>query len=91
MQQSDFILRLMEVGDKHPYKRINLGTHNGEFHADELLATAVLVHELKPMGYDVHIVRSRDIDYLNETCALVYDVGGGRYDRGARIFLRCCL
>lgn len=84
MQQSDLILRLMEVGDKHPYKRINLGTHNGEFHADELLATAVLTHELKPLGYDVHIVRSRDIDYLNETCAVVYDVGGGRYDHHDR-------
>lgn len=80
MEHSDLILRLKEVGDRHPYKRINLGTHNGEFHADELLATAVLMHELKPMGYDVHIVRSRDIDYLNETCAVVYDVGGGKYD-----------
>lgn len=51
-----------------------LGTHNGKFHADEVIATVIL-KEL----YDVEITRTRDINLLN-TLDIVYDVGGKEFD-----------
>lgn len=51
-----------------------LGTHNGKFHADEVIATAIL-KEL----FEVEIIRTRDINLLN-TLDIVYDVGGGEFD-----------
>ena len=79
MEHSDLIKHLMECGDKRPYKTIYLGTHGDEFHADELLATAVLEHELEPLGYTIKVIRTRSKHKLVE-CDVVYDVGGGKYD-----------
>lgn len=80
MEKSDLIKHLMEVGDTRPYKTIYLGTHDSEFHADELLATAVLFHELEPLGYNLKVIRTRSKHRLRDDCDIVYDVGGGRYD-----------
>ena len=79
-EKSDLIKFLMSEGDKRPNKVIVLGTHGGEFHQDDLLATVVLMHELKPLGYRIHIIRSRNIPYLKENCDIIYDVGHGKYD-----------
>ena len=54
------------------FKRI--GTHNGKFHADEVIATAIL-KEL----FDVEITRTRDEKVLKEL-DIVYDVGRGEFD-----------
>lgn len=79
-EKSELIRHLMEKGDSRSDKTIILGTHNNEFHADDVLATVVLMHELCPLGYKVRVIRSRNVKFLNESCDLVYDVGHGKYD-----------
>lgn len=54
------------------FKRI--GTHNGKFHADEVIATAIL-KEL----FEVELIRTRDENLLKDL-DIVYDVGGGKFD-----------
>lgn len=67
---------MMKSGDRidtqKEFKRV--GTHSGRFHADEVMATAVL-KEL----YELEVVRSRDPEAL-KGLDLVYDVGGGEFD-----------
>ncbi len=52
------------------------GVHNGEFHADEVTACALLIH------FDLidtdKIIRTRDLEHL-KSCDFVCDVGG-EYD-----------
>lgn len=57
---------------KKEFKRV--GTHNGRFHADEVMATAIL-QEL----YDLEVVRTRNPEVLKEL-EIVYDVGDGEFD-----------
>jgi len=52
-----------------------IGTHNGTFHADEVLAISIL-RKLYP---EAQIIRTRELNVL-ETCDIVVDVAGGRYD-----------
>lgn len=84
--ESELIEFLKGKGDSRTDHRIILGTHSGEFHADELLATAVLTTELRKFAganryrYDIRVYRSRDLNYLNNACDLVYDIGNGKYD-----------
>lgn len=54
------------------FKRV--GTHHGRFHADDVMATAIL-KEI----YDIEIVRTRDEEVLKEL-DIVFDVGGGEFD-----------
>ena len=49
------------------------GIHNGEFHADEVTACALLIH-FKLIDKD-KIIRTREISHL-ESCDFVCDVGG---------------
>ncbi|MCX7710575.1 MAG: MYG1 family protein [Clostridia bacterium] len=51
-----------------------VGTHNGRFHADETMATAIL-QEI----FDIELVRTRDMEVL-KTLDLIYDVGDGEFD-----------
>ena len=66
---------------------VKIGTHSGTFHADEVLACAML----RILFKDPVIVRSRDSDIL-ATCDYVVDVGGEynhaakRYDHHQRGF-----
>ncbi|KAA3675468.1 uncharacterized protein DEA37_0003724 [Paragonimus westermani] len=66
-----------------------IGTHNGRFHADELVACAML--KQLPEYANADIVRSRDESMLS-TCTVVVDVGGvfdpvtQRYDHHQRGF-----
>jgi uncharacterized UPF0160 family protein len=51
-----------------------IGTHDGRFHADEVMATAVLKEV-----FQVELTRTRDEKVLDKL-DIVYDVGGGRFD-----------
>jgi uncharacterized UPF0160 family protein len=51
-----------------------VGTHNGKFHADEVMATAIL-KEI----FDIEVVRSRDPDVLKDL-EIIYDIGEGEFD-----------
>lgn len=53
---------------------MRVGTHSGRFHADEVMATALL-----KQLYDIEVVRSRDPDILDMQ-DLIYDVGEGEFD-----------
>lgn len=54
-------------------KMVKIGTHNGTFHCDEVLACSML--KLLPEFQNAEIVRSRDPKILAE-CDIVVDVGG---------------
>uniref|UniRef100_H2ZNV2 Uncharacterized protein n=1 Tax=Ciona savignyi TaxID=51511 RepID=H2ZNV2_CIOSA len=66
-----------------------IGTHNGTFHCDEVLACYLL--KLLPRYKDAEVVRTRDMDII-EKCDIVVDVGGihdherCRYDHHQRTF-----
>ena len=51
-----------------------LVTHNGKFHADDVLAFAILSKYLKMNGEDFEIIRSRDSQII-ESADIVFDVG----------------
>ena len=60
-------------------KRFIIGTHDGIFHSDEVVACAILA--LLHSGEQIEIVRSKDVSYLVEKGAdIMVDVGGGFYD-----------
>lgn len=58
------------------YNIKTIGTHNGIFHQDEVVAIALL-----SILYDNKIIvkRTRDLDVL-QLCDIVVDVGGGKFD-----------
>ncbi|XP_020285841.1 UPF0160 protein MYG1, mitochondrial [Pseudomyrmex gracilis] len=68
---------------------VKIGTHDGTFHCDEVLACAIL--KLLPQYKDASIVRSRNQSVL-DSCDIVVDVGGEynpsrhRYDHHMRDF-----
>jgi uncharacterized UPF0160 family protein len=68
-----------------PLPVVRLLTHDGEFHADEVLATAVL----SSLWPEAALVRTRDRNTVMAACAdpgtVVYDIGG-RHDPAMRIF-----
>lgn len=51
-----------------------VGTHNGRFHADDVMATAIL-----KQIFDIELIRTRDNDILKDL-DIVYDVGRGEFD-----------
>lgn len=53
--------------------KLKIGTHNGPFHCDEVLAVAML--KLLPEHEKASVVRTRDEALLAE-CDIVVDVGG---------------
>ena len=56
---------------------LTIGTHNGIFHSDEVLACAILC--LINSNISVQILRSRDCTMLNQ-CDICVDIGGGKFD-----------
>lgn len=68
---------IIGVGSQpNPMFTWNIGTHNGIFHADEVVGTAIFgLAQTK----DVFIVRTRDEDLLGVLDAVI-DIGGERYD-----------
>lgn len=65
---------------------LNLGTHNGIFHSDEVVGTAVL--EIAYMGANAYVVRTRNPVELSKL-DIVIDVGGGKFDHHMAGFNRC--
>ena len=68
---------------KRPYddKNITLrvGTHNGIFHCDEMIAIClinIIFNNIK----DIEVIRSRNLKLLNKYTHLLIDIGGGKYD-----------
>lgn len=66
------VRRVDNISIKKELKRV--GTHDGRFHADEVMATAIL----KKL-YDIEIVRTRDMETLS-SLDIIYDVGDGEFD-----------
>ena len=59
------------------YKKLNLYTHDGIFHADDVFATALL----SMMAEDIHVVRGGDTTVPeNKDEWIIYDIGGGELD-----------
>lgn len=56
---------------------LTIGTHNGIFHSDEVVACAILC--LINSNMSIHILRTRDNEMLN-LCNICVDIGGGKYD-----------
>ncbi|XP_077978339.1 MYG1 exonuclease-like [Glandiceps talaboti] len=83
----------MSTEEKNPTKKtkslVKIGTHNGTFHCDEVLACFML--KQLPQYKDADIVRTRDSATL-DTCDIVVDVGAEydpskhRYDHHQRSF-----
>lgn len=73
---------LTEVTTKRS-SEITIGTHNGIFHSDELLACAILC--LIHSNESVQILRTRDSEQLME-CTICVDVGGGDFDHHQKDF-----
>ena len=69
---------------------VKIGTHNGAFHCDEVLACSML--KILPEYKDATIIRTRDPEVL-KTCDIVVDVGGvfdpstHRYDHHQKTFI----
>lgn len=59
---------------KNRKKFKKVGTHNGRFHADEVMATAILSNL-----FEIDVVRTRNGEILGKL-DIVYDVGGGEFD-----------
>lgn len=55
--------------------KFKIGTHNGTFHSDEVFASAIILGIFQ----EAEILRSRKPELL-ESCDIVFDVGGGKYD-----------
>ena len=67
------------VKEKIDNNNIYIGTHNGIFHCDELVAVAILQILTKKDG-ELYVIRSRDIGFLEKNVDLLVDIGGGEYD-----------
>lgn len=58
---------------------ICLGTHNGIFHADEVIAISI-INIINDGINDIEVIRSRDLDLLYYNTDIMIDIGGGEYD-----------
>ena len=75
-----FLLAFMatEPLPKKQNSQTTIGTHNGTFHCDEVLACCML--KMLPEYRNAEIIRTRDENIL-KTCDIVVDVGG-KYEPG---------
>lgn len=68
---------------KQPYSIDNnsicIGTHNGIFHCDEIIAISIL-DVLYNDRKNINIIRSRDMELLNNQTSLLIDIGAGKFD-----------
>ena len=71
------ILSSLTHEDKQRFNTLTIGTHNGIFHSDEILACAILC--LINSNISIQILRSRDVTLLNN-CDICVDIGGGDFD-----------
>lgn len=68
---------------KQPYlvdeNSICIGTHNGIFHCDEIIAISIL-DILYNGTKSINIIRSRNLELLNAKTSLLIDIGAGKFD-----------
>ena len=57
-----------------------VGTHNGIFHSDEVVAIALLKILYKNIK-QINVIRSRDLKMLKAKSTILIDIGGGKFDR----------
>ena len=58
-----------------------VGTHDGVFHADDVVAIAILrMVYRQQFGINVEVIRTRNPKVLSKECEICVDVGGGRFD-----------
>lgn len=58
---------------------LRVGTHNGIFHCDEVIAISILnilFNEVK----DIEVIRSRNLELLKNNTSMMIDIGGGMFD-----------
>ena len=78
---------IIGVGKKINSKyRINVGTHNGIFHVDEVVGIAILM--LAFLNTVLYVVRTRSLEILNKL-NIVIDIGGGEFDHHMEGFNTC--
>ena len=68
---------------KEPYlidkNSICIGTHNGIFHCDEIVAISIL-DILYNNTKNINVIRRRNIELLKEKANLLIDIGAGKFD-----------
>ncbi len=57
-----------------------IGTHNGIFHCDEVVAIAMMAIILEKANASVNVIRSRDMELLKRDANILIDVGFGKFD-----------
>lgn len=73
----EILSSLTNVPEKRNKFQLTIGTHNGIFHSDEVLACAILY--LLNSHIQVNILRTRDNEMLAR-CNICVDIGGGDFD-----------
>lgn len=76
MTKLPLIQELEKIGDAHEGV-ITVAVHNAAFHADELVALAILKEALPE--YHLSVIRTRKFEEIN-AADIAIDVGGGRFD-----------
>lgn len=69
------VVRIKETEERND--ELIIGTHNGIFHVDDVVACAILY--LLHFTIPVKILRTRDLNQLSQ-CDICVDVGGGNFD-----------
>lgn len=70
-------MELASISNKND--NLVVGTHNGIFHKDEVVAISIL--KILYENYkEVMVIRSRDLEYLKSNCNILVDIGGGAFD-----------
>ena len=69
---------MVDTGDNQFMRtKLNLYTHDGLFHADDVFATAML----SLMAEEINVVRGSDLEIPEDTAGwIIYDIGGGELD-----------
>ena len=66
---------------KNPYGIPNVAvTHNGLFHADDVCGFIIL----RMLNPNIQIIRTNDLDKIDVTDKIVFDIGGGEFDHHDR-------
>lgn len=71
------MIRVIKERFNNDNDKIIVGTHNGIFHCDEVLAVAILSIATKD---EINVIRSRDLELLNSNTDILVDIGGGEFD-----------
>lgn len=71
--------KILVSSEETDRSRFLIGTHDGVFHSDEVVACAILT--LLLCDEKIEFVRSKDMSYLSKKgCDMLVDVGHGTYD-----------